>query len=130
MAWRQLAFLNEVASLSDVAPVNVDHAAAAAGNAATASRQNHKHDVDEGVVGTILAVDGTAAGLGTNAAIPHLDHRHPLGPLVASLDFNQNQAVSFRFEAVATPPDVGVEVEGQAYFDTSVADKHVYVWNA
>lgn len=128
MTWKKILLEGDAAELSDVASVNVDHAVASAGVAALASRQDHKHDVDEGVVGTLGAVDGGAAALGTDNAIPHLDHKHALGPLVAALDFAQNMADGMVLEAVDTPPDAAAEVEGQIYFDSGVADKHPYIW--
>lgn len=128
MTWKKVLLEGDAAVLSDTAPVNVDHAAAAAGSATEASRQDHKHDLDEGIVGTIKAVDGSAAALGTDDAVPHLDHVHPLGPLTANLDLNQNQAVGLVLHATDTPPNSGTEVEGQVYYDSGVADKHPYVW--
>jgi hypothetical protein len=128
MAWKKILLEGDAAVLSDVAPVNVDHAAAAAGTATEASRQDHKHDVDEGVVGTIAAVDGSPAALGSDNAIPHLDHVHPLGPLVATLDCGQQQLQRQVLHAVDTPPDAGAEVEGQIYYNSGVGDKHPYIW--
>jgi hypothetical protein len=130
MAWVRVLLQGDAAVLTDTPPVNVDHAVAAQGTAGEASRQDHKHDLNEGLVATLAPVDGTAAALGTDDAVPHLDHVHDLGPLVAALDFDQQQAVSLVLEAVDTPPDAAAEVEGQIYFDTGVADKHPYVWVA
>jgi hypothetical protein len=95
MAWKKIAFLDEVAVLSDDTPEAVDGTAASAGTAETASRA---------------------------------DHVHPLGPLVANLDFAQKQAIGMVLHAVDTPPDSGTEVEGQVYYDSGAADKHPYVW--
>ena len=128
MAWKKILLEGDAAVLSNIAPVDVDFNAASAGVATEAARQDHKHDLAEGVVGNIAAVDGSTAALGTNAAVAHVDHVHPLGPLVAALDFNSQQAKSLVLEAVATPPDPGAETEGQVYFDTTVGDKHPYVW--
>ena len=128
MAWVRILLDGDAAVLASAAPANVDHGAAAVGVGTTAARDDHKHDVDEGLAATLAPVDGTAEALGTAVAIPHLDHIHGLGPLVANLDFNSRQAVSMVLEAVATPPDGAAETEGQIYFDTTVADKHPYVW--
>lgn len=128
MAWKKILLEGDAAVLSDTAPVNADHAAAAAGSATTASRQDHKHDLNEGVAATLAPVDGTAEALGTDNAVPHLDHIHALGPLVADLACAQKQLSRAVLHAVATPPDAATEVEGQIYYDTTVGDKHPYVW--
>ena len=44
-----------------------------------------------------------------------------------SVDFNQNQIVAPAIESLATAP--GTPVEGQMYFDSTVADKTMYFWN-
>jgi len=46
MSWKKIAFLEEVAVLSDTAPVDVTIAAASAGVATDAARQDHKHDIN------------------------------------------------------------------------------------
>lgn len=130
MAWKKILLEGDAPALSETAPVNVDHAAAAAGTATEASKQDHKHDLNEGTVGTIAAVDGSAAALGTDNAVPHLDHVHPLGPLVADLDFDQHAAASLIIEnaPAASPPDSGTEVEGEVYYQTD--DDHPYIYQA
>lgn len=128
MAWKKILLEGDAAVLSDTAPVDVTFAVAAAGAASDASRRDHKHDIDEGLVGDMVIVDGQAASLGVDDAASHVDHRHALGPLAASLDYNQQQAVSLVLEAVATPPDAAAEVEGQIYYDTTAGDKHPYIW--
>lgn len=45
MSWKKVAFIEDVATLSDTPPVDVTVAAAAAGSATAASRQDHKHDI-------------------------------------------------------------------------------------
>ena len=128
MPWKKILLEGDAAVLSDTAPVDTDFAAAAAGVAAAASRQDHKHDVPEALVGDLAAVDGGAAAVGTANKFVRADHKHALGPLAADLDFDQNEAKSLVLEAVDTPPDNGAEVEGQVYFDTGVGDKHPYIW--
>ena len=44
-----------------------------------------------------------------------------------SVDFNQNQIVAPAIESLAAAP--GAPVEGQMYFDSTVADKTIYFWN-
>jgi hypothetical protein len=124
MSWKRLLLEGDAAVLSDTAPVNVDHAVASAGTAAQAARQDHKHDLNEGVVGTLKAVDGSSAALGTDNAVPHLDHVHALGPLVANLNFNKKQATGMALDVQSSAPSS--PVEGQTYY--SSADKHPYVY--
>lgn len=128
MAWKKLLLEGDAAVLSDTAPINVDHAVAAAGSATEAARQDHKHDLNEGVVGTIVAVDGGGASLGTDNAVPHLDHKHPLGPLVGDLDFAKNNALNMALDVQTTAPST--PVDGQIYFNTTAGDKHPYVYVA
>lgn len=128
MAWKKVLLAGDAAVLSDTAPVDATFAVAAAGAAVDASRQDHKHDIGEGVVGDMVIVDAQAASLGTANNASHVDHRHALGPLAANLDYNKQQAVSLVLEAVATPPDAAAEVEGEIYYDTTVGDKHPYIW--
>ena len=46
MSWKKIAYLDEVAVLSDTAPVDVTVATADAGVATDAARQDHKHDIN------------------------------------------------------------------------------------
>ena len=128
MAWKKILLEGDAALLSDNAPVNVDHAAASAGSAADAGRRDHKHDLDEGVVGTLKAVDGTAATLGTNNAVPHLDHIHALGPLVANLNANQKQMVGMVVHVALTGPNAASEAEGQVWYNNNTGSQHAYIW--
>lgn len=127
MTWRKLAYNDEVASLTAVAPDDVTHAAAAVGTGTAAAREDHKHDLDEGLASELAPVDGTAESLGTNDAIPHIDHVHDLGPLVADLNFSQQEAVGLALHTAASAPNAASEVEGQIYFNTATDD--VWVWD-
>ena len=60
--------------LSDTVPVNVTKAAAAAGTATEASRQDHKHDVATAAPGATGVA--TAASEGTSASLARSDHAH------------------------------------------------------
>ena len=126
MVWKKILLEGDAAVLSDTAPVNVTHAVADKGVATEAARQDHKHDLDEGVIGTLKAVDGTAKTLGTDNAIPHLDHIHALGPLVANFDFNKKQATGMALDVQATAPLT--PVDGQIYQNST--DDHPYVYVA
>lgn len=126
MVWKKILLEGDAAVLSDTAPVNVDHAVADKGVATEAARQDHKHDLNEGVIGTLKAIDGTAKALGTDNAVPHLDHIHALGPLVANLDFNKKQATGMALDVQATAPLT--PVDGQIYQNST--DDHPYVYVA
>jgi hypothetical protein len=126
MPFKKILLEGDAAILSDTAPSSVNHAVASAGVATDAARRDHKHDLDEGVVGTLKAVDGSAMSLGSDNAVPHLDHVHALGPLQANFDFNKKQAVSMVLENLATDP--GSPVAGQIYFKTG--DSHPYIYTA
>lgn len=129
MAWKKLAFLDEVSTLTDTAPVNADFAAAAVGTATTAMRADAKPDIDEGAVGSIEAIDGGAASLGTAIAVSHIDHRHGMGPLVANLDFDGFEADDFKLETQTTEPTAGTVV-GRLYYNSSPGTVHPFVWVA
>jgi len=125
MVWKKILLEGDAAVLSDTAPVNVTHAVADKGVATEASRQDHKHDLDEGVIGTLKAVDGTAKALGTDNAVPHLDHVHALGPLVTNLDFAKHQANGLVLDVQATAPST--PTAGQVYFSSTDSHPYVYV---
>lgn len=72
------------------------------------------------------AVDGTAGSAGVGGAGSRDDHVHALGPLVADLDFDQNEAKSLILEN-STGPDPAAEVEGQIYYDTGSNRPKVWV---
>lgn len=73
-----------------------------------------------------VAVDGAAAAVGVATDAARQDHVHALGPLVADLDFSQQEADSFRLQNLSTGPDAASEVNGQMFYDTD--DNHPYVW--
>lgn len=128
MAWKKILLDGDAAVLSSTPPVNANFAAADDGSATEASRQDHKHDLDEGTTGDLQPVDGTAEAIGTANGVAHVDHIHALGPLVASLNYAQNQATFLVLHKSATAPSSGTEVEGQVYYDTTGGDQHPYLW--
>jgi len=128
MTWKKVMLEGDVAVLSDTAPVDVDFSAASAGVAAGASRQDHKHDVAEALVGDLGAVDGGAAAVGTANKFVRADHKHALGPLQANLNCNQKQLTGQVMHVAASAPNVGTEVEGQIYYNSTGGDKHPYIW--
>ena len=128
MTWKKVMLEGDAAVLSDTVPENVDFAAASAGVATGASRQDHKHDVPEALVGDMVAVDGQAAAVGTANKFIRADHRHALGPLQANLDCNQKQLTGQVMHVAASAPNPAAEVEGQIYYNSTGGDKHPYVW--
>ncbi len=128
MTWKKVMLEGDVAVLSDTASVDVDFSAASAGVALGASRQDHKHDVAEALVGDLAAVDGGAAAVGTANKFVRADHKHALGPLQTNLNCNQKQLTGQVMHAVAAAPNSGTEVEGQIYYNSTGGDKHPYIW--
>lgn len=126
MPWKKILLEGDAALLTNTAPVDVDHNAAAVGTSTEAARADHKHDVVEGTAGQLAAVDGGAAALGTAAGISHVDHKHALGPLVANLDFNKNQGLQLVLHVATTAP--ASPNEGQVYYNSTAGDKHPYIW--
>ena len=128
MTWKKVMLEGDVAVLSDTVPENVDFGTASAGVAVGASRQDHKHDVPEALLGDLAAVDGQAAAIGTANKFVRADHRHALGPLQANLDCNQKQLLGQVMHVVAAAPNSGTEVEGQIYYNSTGGNKHPYIW--
>jgi len=126
MSWKRILLEGDAAVLSDTAPVDVDFNAASAGSATQASRQDHKHDVPEALVGDLVAVDGGAAAVGTANKFVRADHKHALGPLVADLDFARKKGIKLVLDVVATHD--ASPVEGQIDFLTT--DDHPYIYVA
>lgn len=150
MSWRQVAYLDEVATLSDVAPVDVDKSAAVAGSASEASRQDHKHDVSVGAPGTIGESDTPAEGTATSIARSDHVHGSPaswtpathapshksgggdelllneFGAPTASIEINKQSLVNPVIDPQAADP--ATPVDGQVYYST--AEDHLYVYVA
>ena len=150
MSWKKVAYLDEVATLSDTAPVDVTKAAAAQGVGTAASRDDHKHDVSTGVPGTIGESDTPTEGSATS--LSRSDHVHgspasytpavheashksgggdeillnEFGDPTGAIEINKQALVNLVIDPQAVAP--GTPVDGQAYFDT--ADDHVYVYVA
>ncbi len=128
MTWKQILLEGDAAVLSNTAPPDVDFGTASAGVATAASRQDHKHDVTEALVGDLSAVDGGPAAVGTANKFNRADHKHPLGPLAANLDCNQKQLLGQVMHGATSAPNPGAEVEGQVYYNSGAGDKHPYIW--
>lgn len=150
MSWKELAFKDEVATLSDTAPVDVTKAAAVAGTGTAASRDDHKHDITTGTPGTIGESDTAAEGTATTIARSDHVHGSPAsytpaahatshksaGGDIINLDefglptgvvnLNQKQADGLVLETAITGPDATTEVAGQIYYNST--DKAAYIW--
>ena len=75
---------------------------------------------------TPQAVDGSAGSAGTGTKAARDDHVHPLGPLVANLDFNLKEAEQHVIEKRADWPTY-VGSEGQVIYYTNDNSLYVYV---
>jgi len=78
MVFKKILLEGDAAVLSDTVPVDVDFLAADKGVATEASRQDHKHDVPEALVGDIVAPSFAGAGVGTANKFVRADHKHQL----------------------------------------------------
>lgn len=138
MSWKKVAYLDEVATLSDTAPVDVTKAAAAAGSATDASRQDHKHDVTTGAPGTIGESDTPAEGSATSLARSDHVHGSPAtyAPSTHTLDSHGNPTgpIEINKQSLVNPvidpqvTDPAAPVDGQIYYKT--ADDHLYCYVA
>lgn len=126
MAWKKILVEGDAAVLSDTVPIDIDFSVASAGVATQASRQDHKHDVPEALVGDLAPVDGGDAAIGTANKFVRADHKHALGALQTNLDFNQNQADNMVLDVETTAPST--PTDGQIYYNST--DKHPYVYVA
>lgn len=150
MSWKKVAYLDEVATLSDVAPQDVKVQTAAAGTGTAASRDDHKHNVTVGVPGDITENDTAAEGTAVNLA--RQDHKHGSpaswtptahaashksagGDVILLNEFgNPTGAIEINKQALVNPvidpqaTDPATPVDGQIYYKT--ADDHLYVYVA
>lgn len=150
MSWKKVAFLDEVATLSDVAPLDVKVQTAAAGTGTAASREDHLHNVAVAVPGDIT--EGATAGEGTSTSLARADHvhgspadwtpkphavshkdggadeilLHELGEPTGSIEINKQSLLNPVIDPLATEP--ATPVDGQVYYNTG--DKHLYCYNA
>lgn len=141
MAWKKILLEGDAAALSDTAPVNVDKSTASAGTGTTASRTDHKHDI---TTGTPVAI-GSANSEGTATSLARSDHVHNHGTFASgdlhtvyvkkagdtmsgNLNMGQNQLQEVVIHRATTAPNPAAEVEGQIYYNSSVGDKHLYIW--
>ena len=150
MSWKELAFLDEVATLSDNAPEDVDKSVAAEGTGTAASRDDHKHDVS--VAAPVAITENASQAEGSATSLARSDHEHEspsewapsehavdhkeggsgeidldeLGDPTGPIEFAQQQADGLIFETATSGPDAASEIGGQVYYNST--DKAVYVW--
>lgn len=152
MSWKKVAYLDEVATLSDVAPLIVQKQTAAPGTGTAASREDHKHDVAVAVPGDIS--EGATAAEGISTSLARADHEHgspadwtpkthapshkdagadeillnELGEPTAEVKINKQALRNPVIDPQTVEPST--PVDGQVYYNTGVADKHMYVYVA
>lgn len=150
MSWKEIAFKDEVATLSDTPPVDVTKEAAAQGVGTAASRDDHKHDVS--VAAPVAITENATQEEGTATSLARSDHEHAspaewdpsahatdhksgggdevdldeLGDPTGPIEFAQQQADGLVLETATSGPDAASEVAGQMYYNST--DKAVYVW--
>ena len=150
MSWKKVAYLDEVATLSDNAPVDVTKAAAAAGSGVAAARDDHKHDIS--VAAPAAITEAASQVEGSASSLARSDHVHAspsdwtpkahevshksggsdeillneFGAPTGSIEINKQSLVNPVFDPQAAAP--GTPVDGQAYYDTG--DDHLYIYVA
>ena len=151
MSWKKVAYLEEVATLSDVAPQDVKVQTADKGVGTAASRDDHKHNVTVGVPGSITENVVTPLE-GTSTSLARSDHTHgspadwtpkvhatshksgggdsiklnELADPTAEIKINKQPLRNPVIDPQATAP--ATPVDGQTYFNT--ADDHLYCYVA
>jgi hypothetical protein len=123
VTWKKLAYLDEVATLSDEDPHDIG-TVAAEGVAMDASRHDHVHRLGNGAVdvAAVLAADVVD---GTKIADDAVGSEH-IEPLSAKLECNGQQLENAVLENNAADPTT--PVLGKIYFKTG--DTHPYVCTA
>jgi hypothetical protein len=140
--WKKLAYLDEVATLSDVNPSDIG-TTASPGTAADASRHDHVHVLGDGAVNTaaklasdvvetakIKDANVTAAKLATDAVetakIKDANVTTAKISIDANLNMNKKELTAAALDNQASDPVT--PVLGQVYFKTG--DTHPYVCTA
>jgi hypothetical protein len=123
VTWKKLAYLDEVATLSDEDPHDIG-TVAAEGVAMDASRHDHVHRLGNGAV-DVAAVLASDVVDGTKIADDAVGSEH-IEPLSAKLECNGQQLENAVLENNAADPTT--PVLGKIYFKTG--DTHPYVCTA
>lgn len=118
VTWKQIAFVDDVATLSDTSPSDIG-TSAAAGNGTAAARYNHVHALGSGTV------DGSTIEL--NAGALRIKDGGVTSAKLASWSANRNcagyQAVDLVIYQKSTAPDT--PVVGKIYQDSD--DQKLYI---
>jgi hypothetical protein len=123
VTWKKLAYLDEVATLSDEVSHDVG-TVAAAGVATDAARHDHVHRLGNGAV-DVTAVLANDVVDGSKIADDAIGSEH-IEPLSAKLECNGQQLENAVLENGAADP--ATPVLGKIYFKTG--DTHPYVCTA
>lgn len=130
--WKKLAYVDEVATLSDVNPSDIG-TTAAPGTASDASRHDHVHKIGTGAINasslfTAGVVDATALGSNavTTAKITDANVTTVKMSIDQNLNVNKKQLTAAALDNQSTDPTT--PVLGQIYFKTG--DTHPYICTA
>jgi len=125
VSWKKIAYLEEVATLSDVAPQDVKVQTADKGVGTAASRYDHKHNVTTGVPGSITENVVTPLE-GTSANLARSDHTHGTPadwtPKAHTLDSHSEKKLDTLDEKTL---NAGVTVDTCLIKDGKVADSNL-----
>jgi len=123
LSWKKVAYLDEVATLSNTAPQDVKVQTAAAGSGTAASRDDHKHNVTVGVPGSITENATPAEGTSVNLARSDHVHGSPADwtPKAHTLDSHSEKKLDTLDEKTL---DAGVTVDACLIKDGKVADSN------
>ncbi|MEM3463619.1 MAG: hypothetical protein QXL91_02025 [Candidatus Bathyarchaeia archaeon] len=131
MPFRELAFKDEVATLSDNLPSDIG-TSASAGTGTSASRYDHVHKIGAGAINNsnmfaagVVNETALAAGAVSTAKIQDGAVTPAKMNINANLNFNENEAVALALENLSTAPST--TKAGRIYFDTSTGRVKVYV---
>ena len=125
MSWKKVAYLDEVATLSNNAPADVKVQTADKGVGTAASRDDHKHNVTTGVPGSITENVVTPLE-GTSANLARSDHTHgspaDWTPKAHTLDSHSEKKLDTLDEKTL---NAGVTVDTCLIKDGKVADSNL-----
>jgi hypothetical protein len=150
LSWKKVAYLDEVATLSDTPPENVKVQTADEGDGTAASRDDHLHDIDVDVPAAVTV--GASQGEGSSTSLARADHvhetpsvwtpddhatthknaggdeilLHEFGEPTSSVEFNKQQLLNTVAHTATSAP--GTPVDGQFYYNST--DDHIYVYVA
>jgi hypothetical protein len=125
VSWKKVAYLDEVATLSNNAPADVKVQTADKGVGTAASRDDHKHNVTTGVPGSITENVVTPLE-GTSANLARSDHTHgspaDWTPKAHTLDSHSEKKLDTLDEKTL---NAGVTVDTCLIKDGKVADSNL-----